>query len=243
LLDGRQLAFSHSWETEHEDRSQLRARVIGGCSAHNACVVLEGTAADYDEWGPGWTAADLRPYLDRAREAFRVRRFARDELSPWHGAFADVCGEDAILHPANAVGRVRWNAAFAYLDAARSRPNLAILADTLVDRIEPGCVVTDRGDLQAATIVLAAGAYGSPILLRSGLGDALPVGEGACSTTSARLRLAVQRPAAGGDGQARLGSPGLHGAGQRSRGRARPCFSSRRSIPASTAGRSAQPSF
>jgi choline dehydrogenase len=123
VLDGRQLAFSHSWETEREDRSQLRARVIGGCSAHKACVVLEGTAADYDEWGPGWTAADLRPYLDRAREQLLVRRFARDELSPWHGAFADACGEDAILHPVNAVGHVRWNAAFAYLDAVRSRPN------------------------------------------------------------------------------------------------------------------------
>ena len=43
LLDARQLAFSHSWETDDEDdRSQLRARVIGGCSAHNACVVIEG---------------------------------------------------------------------------------------------------------------------------------------------------------------------------------------------------------
>ena len=48
ILDGRQLAFSHSWETDREDRSQLRARIIGGCSAHNACVVLEGAPEDYD---------------------------------------------------------------------------------------------------------------------------------------------------------------------------------------------------
>jgi choline dehydrogenase len=179
LLDGRQLAFSHSWETEREDRSQLRARVIGGCSAHNACVVLEGTPADYGEWGPGWTAADLRPHLDRAREELRTRVFVREELSPWHGAFADARGEDAILHPVNAAGRIRWNAAFAYLDPARSRPNLVIRADTLVDRVQPGRVITDRGELEADTVVLAAGAYGSPgILLRSGLGEQLPVGEG-----------------------------------------------------------------
>ena len=33
------LAFSHAWETDREDRSQLRARILGGCSAHNACVI------------------------------------------------------------------------------------------------------------------------------------------------------------------------------------------------------------
>jgi choline dehydrogenase len=79
---------------------------------------------------------------------------------------------------------VRWNAAFAYLDSARSRPNLTIRAQTLVDRIEPdiGRIHTDRGALHADLIVLCAGAYGSPgILLRSGIGPGLdhdlPVGE------------------------------------------------------------------
>jgi choline dehydrogenase-like flavoprotein len=67
LLDGFRLAFSHSWETEREDRSQLRARVLGGCSAHNACVVLRGVSSDYD-WGDGWSYAALEPYFDRAEE-------------------------------------------------------------------------------------------------------------------------------------------------------------------------------
>jgi choline dehydrogenase len=74
------------------------------------------------------------------------------------------------------VGGVRWNAAFAYLDPVRARPNLTILADTLVDRVEGDALVSDRGRIRAETIVLAAGAYGSAaILLRSGL--APPVGE------------------------------------------------------------------
>jgi choline dehydrogenase-like flavoprotein len=185
LLDGRRLAFSHSWETEREDRSQLRARVLGGCSAHNACAVLEGTPADYDEWGPGWTYAELEPFLRRAARELRTRTFLEEELSPWHRAFAEAGGAGAIVHPANAVGTVRWNTAFAYLDPARGRPNLTILADTLVDRIDPerGLVHTDGQALTAGTIVLAAGAYGSPgILLRSGVGPGLahdlPVGDG-----------------------------------------------------------------
>jgi len=80
------------------------------------------------------------------------------------------------MHPVNAVGTVRWNTAFAYLDPVRSRDNLTILADTLVDRVlldgdrAIGVATTD-GELRARTVVLAAGTYGSPgILLRSGIG-------------------------------------------------------------------------
>jgi choline dehydrogenase-like flavoprotein len=64
MLDARGLAFSHSWKTDREDRSQLRARIIGGCSAHNACVVLEGAPADYDEWGHGWSYTGSSPTCD-----------------------------------------------------------------------------------------------------------------------------------------------------------------------------------
>jgi choline dehydrogenase len=188
MLDARGLAFSHAWETEREDRSQLRARIIGGCSAHNACVVLAGAPADYDEWGHGWSYLALRPYLERAERELRVRSLTPQELSPWHAAFAAAAGEDAILHPVNAVGAIRWNAAFAYLDPARGRENLTILADALVDRVllagdRAVGVATAAGELRARTVVLAAGAYGSPgILLRSGVGPEreLPVGDGLC---------------------------------------------------------------
>jgi choline dehydrogenase len=186
ILDARQLAFSHAWETDREDRSQLRARIMGGCSAHNACILLEGAAADYDEWGHGWSHAVIEPYLQRAAREMRVREIASDELSPWHRAFVAASEDTAILHSVNAVGEVRWNAAFAYLDPARGRDNLTILADTLVDRVllqgdRVLGVTTTAGELRAQTVVLAAGAYGSPgILLRSDIGPEreLPVGEG-----------------------------------------------------------------
>jgi choline dehydrogenase len=182
LLDSRRLAFSHAWETDREDRSQLRARVLGGCSAHNACIALRGTPDDYD-WGPAWSYTLLEPYFARAERALRVGEQSI-ALSAWHGAFVEAAPDDAIIHPVNEVAGVRWNAAFAYLDPARGRPNLTIRAGTLVDRVvhvggRVTAVATTTGELRAGAVVLAAGAYGTPaILLRSGIGgDDLPVGD------------------------------------------------------------------
>ena len=84
------------------------------------------------------------------------------------------------IEPVNIDAGVRVNAAFAYLDPARSRPNLRILDNALCDRIafarrwrrgrDPTSGNEER--VSAATVVLAAGAYGSPaILQRSGVGD------------------------------------------------------------------------
>jgi choline dehydrogenase len=187
LLDACHVALSHAWATDRDDRSQLRARVMGGCSAHNVCIAIRGVPADYDEW-PGWSHSMLEPYLDRAERMLGVRDFAEKEISPWHRAWLDA-GRRARLgggaHRVNARGSVRWHAAFAYLDPARSRPNLEVRSDTVVERVEPEHrrIVTTSGELDADVIVLAAGAYGSPgILLRSeigpGLAHDLPVGEG-----------------------------------------------------------------
>ena len=152
MLDARTLPMSHLWENEPDDRSASRARILGGCSAHNACLVVWGSREDYDEWGDGWTFAELEPYLRRAEATIRTRTDRTDDLSPFHRALLeagpavglprleDLNDLDATVGiapaPVNAVGAVRWNTAFAYLDEARSRPNLTIVADTLVDRVE-----------------------------------------------------------------------------------------------------------
>ena len=199
ILDARAMPFSHLWEIENGDRSSSRARIVGGCSAHNNCMIIWGTARDYDEWGnvaPGWSFATLEPYLRRAEEKLGTRRFRDEELAPWHRALleagralgfprvenpndpdAPVC---AAPYPLNARGSVRWSASFAYLDPARGRPNLTILAEALVDRVlldgdrARGAVVRRGGRevvLEAETVVVSASAYGSPaILLRSGIG-------------------------------------------------------------------------
>jgi choline dehydrogenase len=185
ILDPRWLALeSHLWERADEnDRSQARARILGGCSAHNACVLLEGAPSDYD-WGGDWSYDAFAPYLRRAYETLRGHVLADEELTPWHRAFRDAGGEGSIVHPVNIVDGVRWHSGFAYIDPARGRENLTVLGDTVVDRM---LLEDDRAvgalaggcELHAETVVVSAGAYGSPgILLRSGLGTELPVGEG-----------------------------------------------------------------
>ena len=190
ILDPRWLALeSHLWEREdEEDRSQSRARILGGCSAHNACVLLEGAPSDYD-WGEEWSYEAFAPFLRRANETLRGHVLADEELTPWHRAFRDAGGAEWIVHPVNIVDGVRWHTGFAYVDPARGRDNLTVLGDTLVDRVlvedgrAVGAVAGGRA-LRADAVVVSAGAYGSPgILLRSGIGPdgavaELPVGEG-----------------------------------------------------------------
>ncbi|WP_433800176.1 mycofactocin dehydrogenase MftG [Actinomycetospora sp. CA-084318] len=81
--------------------------------------------------------------------------------------------------PANAVHGVRVNAAMAYVLPALHRPNLAVRGDTpvarvLLDGTRAVGVVTAAGErIEAAEVVLSAGAVKSPQLLAlSGLGPA-----------------------------------------------------------------------
>jgi choline dehydrogenase len=190
ILDPRWLALeSHLWERDdEEDRSQARARILGGCSAHNACVLLEGAPSDY-EWGEEWSYQAFAPFLRRAYETLRGHVLADEELTPWHRTFRDAAAESSIVHPVNIVDGVRWHSGFAYVDPARGRENLTILAESFVDRVvledgrAVGAVAGGR-ELRGDVVVVTASAYGSPgILLRSGIGPEgevaqLPVGEG-----------------------------------------------------------------
>ena len=150
LLDPRDLAGSHLWSAGGEDGRSLGGRVLGGSSSVNACMVVAGTAADYDEWSLGWSHADLRPFLDRARAELRTAPANTQRPTAFQRAFLDAAqaaGQPLVdpddlstpvgvgPYPANVADGRRWNAAFAYLDPARGRPNLSIVGDTLVDRV------------------------------------------------------------------------------------------------------------
>lgn len=196
LLDARDLARSHLWDAGGEDGRVLGGRVLGGSSSVNACMVVSGTAADYDEWGPGWSDVDLRPFLDRARGELRTAAANTDHPTAYQRGFlaaAQAAGLPPVApddpaapvgvgpYPANVVDGRRWNAAFAYLDPARARTNLSILGETIVDRVRidgsraTGVVCADGTTVEADHVLLAAGAYFTPaILLRSGIG---PEGE------------------------------------------------------------------
>ena len=87
LLDARDLARSHLWDAGGEDGRVLGGRVLGGSSSVNACMVVSGTAADYDEWGPGWSDVDLRPFLDRARGELRTAAANTDHPTAYQRGF------------------------------------------------------------------------------------------------------------------------------------------------------------
>lgn len=175
LLDPGGIPEGCQWDPDESPFSPLRAKVIGGCSAHNACMLVWPPDAD----GP------LEPHLRRASDTIAPEPFffAEDELTPWFAGVAEAAGAhglDVATGPYNVQNGVRWNAAFAYLDPARQRSNLTVRGDALVDRVlveggrAVGAVVGGEV-LHADTVVLSAGACGSPaILLRSGIG---PEGE------------------------------------------------------------------
>jgi choline dehydrogenase-like flavoprotein len=207
LTDGSSLCNSHQWGYDSGNQYQARtipysrARVIGGCSAHNGCAAIWGHRADYDAWAalgnPAWSTEDLLPHFTSVSERLSVRISGLDEVQPFQRIFLDAAPLAGIPvvdnlndldepagvapSPANIRDGVRWNAAFGYLDPVRSRPNLRILGDTLVDRIEldgtraTGVQAIHNGSEEyygVDRVVLAAGAYGSPsILLRSGIGE------------------------------------------------------------------------
>ena len=163
LLDARRLPESHQWgyagqvhATQTGSTNFSRARVLGGCSAHNGCVALLGHRRDYDAWAArgndGWGWDTVAPAFARAMTTLRVRQPTDGELTPFHAALhagqwttgippsanLNDPDEDAGVgaSPVNIVDGVRWNSALAYLDPVRGQGNLTIVPDALVDRVQ-----------------------------------------------------------------------------------------------------------
>jgi choline dehydrogenase len=179
-----------------------RAGMIGGCSSHNGCAAIWGSALDYDALAArgldGWSRADVEPLLRAANERMRVRIPEEAELAPFHRAslaslvaagvprvddLNDLdAGTGAAPSPANIVDGVRWNAALAYLDPVRGRPSLQIAGDSPAERLlvdggrVRGAIARRGGEhvtVSAERTIVCAGAYDSPaLLLRSGIGPA-----------------------------------------------------------------------
>jgi choline dehydrogenase len=205
LLDATSSAlWSHDWGYTGEFGGRVihfnRARVVGGCSAHNAGAVVFGSRFDYDGWAAagnaGWSARELLPLFTSAWKQLRVRRVGLDELTP----FQRICRNAIVANgvpavedfnnleenagvapfPVNIDGVNRINSVFGYVDPVRDR--LIVAGDAPVERVlvrdghAVGVVVRDGqrlAEIGASRVVLSAGAYGSPaILLRSGLGPA-----------------------------------------------------------------------
>ena len=189
LFDARLLATSHDAGYNSGSRygSRVvdfqRAHVIGGCSSHNGCIAAVGHPSDYDAWNmPGWagTTCDRCSHARWSECAFgptprmKSGRFIVRRSTP-HGrpataarfALDDLDAGVAFgLEAVNIVDGVRFNAAFAYLDPVRDRPNLTIIDHARVDRLEPtrsGEVTVQMtrsgtgGSIRAARVIVCAG--------------------------------------------------------------------------------------
>ena len=173
-----------------------RGKAVGGSSVINAQLWTRGHRADYDAWAgsglEGWSHDELRPYFDRAEQ--RIQLSGLRYPLPLTPAFTDACAqlghvpaaenqEGYALARATHKDGLRHSSADAYLGEARERPNLTVLADTLVRRVlfegtravgvELEGVSGSETVLADREVVLSAGAVGSPqLLLLSGVGPA-----------------------------------------------------------------------
>jgi choline dehydrogenase/5-(hydroxymethyl)furfural/furfural oxidase len=163
-----------------EPRVYARGRGIGGSSAINAMVALQGMPADYDEWVTrfgcvGWGWHDLQPCFERS--ALVLHRAPRREWGAINSALGAAVprASEGVLLTRTATGR-RVSVNDAYLEPARARPNLEVLGNTPVDKVlldgrrAVGVLLADGRQIAADTVIIAAGAIHSPVvLLRSGV--------------------------------------------------------------------------
>jgi choline dehydrogenase len=191
--------------------SYPRGKVLGGCSSINGMIYMRGQAGDYDRWAadgnPGWRWNDVLPMFKKSEDHFAGDsefhgaagewRIERQRLSwPILDAFRHAAEQTGIASiedfnqgdnegcgyfQVNQKGGVRWNAAKAFLKPVRHRPNLTVMTDVEVDRVQlengRASAVITRCNGQPKTfkarkeIILCAGSVGSPsILQRSGIG-------------------------------------------------------------------------
>ncbi|MCY7300742.1 MAG: GMC family oxidoreductase N-terminal domain-containing protein [Ilumatobacteraceae bacterium] len=165
--------------SEQGARAYARGRGVGGSSAVNAMVGLPGEPGDYDAWErefgcAGWSWADVASTF--AALVIPLRTATPAETGPVSRALlaSEQTAEAAQLTRFANGGRASVNDV--YLEPARSRPNLEIRGETLVDRVllqgrrAVGVRLADGTEIESATVIVCAGAIHSPaILLRSGV--------------------------------------------------------------------------
>lgn len=189
-----------------------RGRVLGGSSSINGLLYVRGQAQDYDHWrqmgNPGWGWDEVMPVFRRMETwegggseergdegplSVSHSRLNREIVDDWNRAAIAAgysenkdynSGDQEGVGPFQLTmrGGLRCSSAVAYLNPARSRPNLTILTKCLTQNIvltdgrATGVVVRRDGELMTLTarreVILSAGAIGSPhILMNSGIGD------------------------------------------------------------------------
>ncbi|MBS0518323.1 MAG: choline dehydrogenase [Proteobacteria bacterium] len=189
-----------------------RGRALGGSSSINGMLYVRGQPLDYDTWSQlgnrGWSYESVLPYFRKSEHFEGDGDEARGKGGPLNVAHMtehhELC--DAFIDAAEACGYPknkdynngnqegfgyfqvtmkngrRWSAARAFLDPARSRPNLRIETDALVSNVilegkrAVGVAYTVHGQKREARcgreVILSCGAVQSPgVLEYSGIGQ------------------------------------------------------------------------
>lgn len=190
----------------------VRGKGLGGSSAVNGMIYIRGQAQDYDDWaeaaGDAWAWPEMkRAFLNMEDHALGASddRGAGGPLRVTDGQFRYPLSEamvtagteiglprkqdlnagdqEGVGYYAHTIGGGRrFSAARAFVDPVRSRPNLDIVCDALVDRVTfdgfraDGVVARVAGrEVRfgcTGTVYLCGGTIQSPVILqRSGIGD------------------------------------------------------------------------
>ncbi len=188
-----------------------RGKTLGGSSSINAMVYIRGHARDYDDWAdqgnPGWSHEDLLPIFKAHENNERgpsrahgtggplnvadVRdpnplsqvfiEAAKQAGLPYNPDFNGSEQEGVGLYQVTQKDGRRWSSARAFLENARSRPNLTVLTGARATRVllegkrAVGVEILHNGQRQQLhaqrEVVLCGGAVNSPqLLMLSGIG-------------------------------------------------------------------------
>jgi len=225
-----------------------RGRCLGGSSSINAMIYIRGNRADYDGWAAmgceGWGYDDVLPYFkrsednERGEDAFHgaggplsvsesrsmhplvdtmieATKSAGHEHNPdLNGARQEGVGRFQLTQR----GGLRCSAADAFLNPAKTRPNLDVLTGAHCLRVmfegtrAVGVEIAHNGVVEQIRaereVIVSAGTYHSPIvLMMSGIGPAdelapfqievradLPVGENLQDHAMAQLNYLTDEP-------------------------------------------------
>ncbi|MGI4815033.1 MAG: GMC family oxidoreductase [Janthinobacterium lividum] len=188
-----------------------RGKVLGGTSSVNGMIYIRGHRLDYDEWAalgnPGWSYAEVLPYFKKHEnnphgeagyhgKGGEVEVGVPTQINLLSRAFVKAAAEagqpmttdnngasqDGIgLNHVNHKYGKRFSSSRAFLHPIWNRPNLTIITEALVERIDfqdkraTGVTMTRAGQRQSLTaareVLLCGGAINSPqLLMLSGIG-------------------------------------------------------------------------
>lgn len=196
------LAYDYAIEPQERGNGaivQLRARVLGGCSAHNTCIAFEAPPSDLRIWSDligsdGWTAEACAPMYDRVRDRMIINACPPDNALA--KAFVAAAGEAGFPRREFGRGQIeegagwysvcadafhRESSSAAYIQRTpKPERRLTLRTGTLATRIvvdegvARGVETADGETIYAdREVIVCGGSFESPkLLMLSGIGDA-----------------------------------------------------------------------